>query len=140
VALIPLAFALCPAALALGPLAAADPIGEPTPGPRYIDQVTWVRYDELPTLRVYPTGIGRQVAGELGKTAAQTEQAWSEVLALAPDARTPGMRSQFLCHWRFAEFAEPGKSSWDLEPWRPAVDEGAMLLSGCNPGGAEKGP
>ena len=121
-------------------MAAADPIGEPTPGPRYIDQVTWVRYDELPTLRVYPTGIGRQVAGELGKTAAQTEQAWSEVLALAPDARTPGMRSQFLCHWRFAEFAEPGKSSWDLEPWRPAVDEGAMLLSGCNPGGAEKGP
>jgi protein-tyrosine-phosphatase len=62
-----------------------------------------------------------------------------EVLAQAPDADTPGMRSQFLCHWRFAEFAQPGKTSWDLEPWRPAVDDNTMLLAGCNPGGAEKG-
>ena len=48
------------------------------------------------------------------------------------------MRAQFLCHWNFAEFAEPGKTSWDLEPWRPAVDDSQMLLAGCNPGGAER--
>ena len=24
-----------------------------------------------------------------------------------------------MCHWQFAEFAEPGKTSWNLEPWRP---------------------
>ena len=106
----------------------------------FIDRVGWVRYDGLPTLRVYPSAAGRAVAGQLGKTVAQTEQAWREVLALAPDAGTAGMRAQFLCHWNFAEFAQPGKTSWDLEPWRPAVDDAAMLLAGCNPGGAELGP
>ena len=40
----------------------------------------------------------------------------------SPDADTPGMREQFLCHWQLAEFAEPGKTSWNLEPWRPEVD------------------
>jgi len=62
------------------------------------------------------------------------------VVALAPGADTSVMRAQFLCHWNFAEFAQPGKTSWDLEPWRPAVDDSVMVLSGCNPGGAERGP
>ena len=123
--------------LALG--AAAVATADPTTPPPYIDRVTWVSYSGLPTLRVYPTAAGREVAGEMAKTTTQTEEAWGEVLAQAPDADTPGMRSQFLCHWRFAEFAEPGKTSWDLEPWRPAVDDNTMLLAGCNPGGAEKG-
>ena len=123
------------AALTWIPTASADP----TTPPPYIDHVTWVSYSGLPTLRVYPTAAGREVAGEMAKTAMQTEEAWGEVLARAPDADTPGMRSQFLCHWRFAEFAQPGKTSWDLEPWRPAVDDNTMLLAGCNPGGAEKG-
>ena len=52
----------------------------------------------------------------------QADEAWAEVLASAPDADTPGMRAQFLCHWQLAEFAEPGKTSWNLEPWRPSVD------------------
>lgn len=117
------------------PVASADP-GTPPP---YIETVTWVSYDGLPTLRVYPTAAGREVAGEVTKTLEQTDEAWAEVLVQAPDADTPGMRSQFLCHWRFAEFAQPGKTSWDLEPWRPAVDDNTMLLTGCNPGGAEKG-
>lgn len=97
----------------------------------------WVSYDGLPTLRVYPTTAGRGIAGDIGKTPAQTARAWGEVLALAPDADTAGMRAQFLCHWNFAEFAQPGKTSWDLEPWRPPVDDDVMLLAGCNPGGAE---
>lgn len=95
-------------------------------------------YDGLPTLRVYPTAAGRVVAGEFAKTLDDTGEAWREVLALAPDADSPGMRAQFICHWNFAELAEPGKTSWDLEPWRPAVDDSAMLLAGCNPGGAER--
>lgn len=101
--------------------------------------MTWVSYDGLATLRVYPTAAGREVAGDFDKTAAQGDEAWGEVLADAPDADTPGMRSQFLCHWRFAEFAAPGKTSWDLEPWRPAVSDSVMLAAGCNPGGAERG-
>ena len=123
------------AALTWIPTASADP----TTPPPYIDHVMWVSYSGLPTLRIYPTAAGREVAGEMAKTATQTGEAWGEVLAQAPDADTPGMRSQFLCHWRFAEFAQPGKTSWDLEPWRPAVDDNTMLLAGCNPGGAEKG-
>ena len=107
--------------------------------PPFIGEVRWVSYDGLPTLRVYPTPAGRDVAGDFGKTAGQTDEAWAEVLALAPGADTPGMAAQFLCHWQFAEFAQPGKPSWDLEPWRPPVDETTMVLTGCNPGGAELG-
>lgn len=90
-------------------------------------------------MRIYPTPAGRAVAGEFGKLATDTGEAWREVLAIAPDADTPGMRAQFLCHWNFAEFALPGKTSWDLEPWRPAVDDTATVVAGCNPGGAERG-
>lgn len=131
--------AAAPAALVFSPAVAADTAAPSYIDHTYIDRATWVSYSGLPTLRVYLTGPGREVAGEFGKTAGQTDQAWGEVLALAPDADTPGMRSQFLCHWRFAEFAQPGKPSWDLEPWRPDVDESTMLLAGCNPGGDEKG-
>ncbi len=96
-------------------------------------------YGGLATLRVYPTMAGREMAGEFAKTSAEAGEAWREVLALAPDADTPGMRAQFVCHWNFAEFAQPGKTSWDLEPWRPAVDDNTMVLTGCNPGGTERG-
>ncbi len=121
-------------AIALAPTVSADP---DTPPP-YVDYVRWVSYDGLSTLRVYPTAAGREVAGELAKTTSQSDEAWAEVIALAPDADTPSIRAQFLCHWRFAEFAEPGKTSWDLESWRPAVDDNAMILAGCNPGGPER--
>ena len=48
------------------------------------------------------------------------------------------MREQFRCHWQFAEFAQPGKTSWNLEPWRPGVDAATMVDTGCNPGGTEE--
>ncbi len=121
--------------IALPPTAAADGAVPPP----YIGNAAWVSYSGLPTLRVYPTASGREVAGSMSKTAAQTDEAWAELVALAPDADTATIRSQFLCHWRFAEFAEPGKTSWDLESWRPAVDDNTMILTGCNPGGPEKG-
>jgi hypothetical protein len=119
----------------LTPVATADVGTAATP---YIDRAQWAQYGGLSSLRVYPTAAGRAVAGDFGKTEAATEQAWREVLALAAGADTAGMRAQFVCHWNFAEFAEPGKTSWDLEPWRPAVTNSTMVLSGCNPGGAEE--
>lgn len=119
----------------LGPVAPASA----DPGPGYIDQVTWVSDDGLPTLRVFPSAAGRTAAGSLGKTAIQTDAAWRQVLALAPDADTPSLRAQFLCHWRFAELAQPGKNSWDLEAWRPDVDDATMVAAGCNPGGSGRG-
>jgi hypothetical protein len=88
---------------------------------------------------VYPTASGRAAARQLGSAGPDAEEAWSEVLALAPDADTPGMREQFLCHWELAEVLQPGKASWNLEPWRPVVDATTMIGSGCNPGGSEEG-
>lgn len=103
----------------------------------YVDHTEWVSYAGRSSLRVYPTPAARAAALRLDTDAAG-EQAWREVLASAPDADTPGMRDQFLCHFSYAEFARPGKTSWNLEPWRPVVDGATMLESGCNPGAAEE--
>ncbi|MEO6795356.1 MAG: DUF2599 domain-containing protein [Mycobacterium sp.] len=103
----------------------------------YVDHTQWVTYEDGTSLRVYPTDTGRTEAGEAG-TLRQGEQAWSEVVNKNPDANTPGMREQFLCHWQFAEFIQPGKTSWNLEPWRPIVSTLNLLANGCNPGGAEE--
>jgi hypothetical protein len=117
------------------PVAQADPV----PSPPFIDHVQWAKYGpNQSTLRVYPTASGRAAAGDLGGAQAEISEAWAEVLRLAPGANSPGMRAQFACHWQFAEFAEPGKTSWNLEPWRPVVDENTMIQSGCNPGGSEE--
>ncbi|BBX23502.1 hypothetical protein MTER_29130 [Mycolicibacter terrae] len=103
----------------------------------YVEHTQWVTYEDGTSLRVYPTDTGRTEAGEPG-TLRQGEQAWSEVVKRNPDANTSGMREQFLCHWQFAEFIQPGKTSWNLEPWRPVVSTLSLLANGCNPGGAEE--
>ncbi|MDH6246345.1 DUF2599 domain-containing protein [Mycobacterium sp. OTB74] len=109
---------------------------QPVPAPPYIDHTQWVTYGgHKSSLRVYPTRAGRLASGPISK---QGDEAWSEVLADAPDAATPGMRAQFLCHWYFAEAASPGKTSWNLEPWRPVVDDQTMVRTRCNPGDAEE--
>lgn len=131
---------LAAAALALAPQASADPVDPPEPTPQpippppYVDHTRWV--DGPVSLRVYPTPAGRRASG-LGATA-PGDEAWSEVLNQAPDADTPGMRAQFMCHWYFAEAGAPGKTSWNLEPWRPVVDDNQMVRARCNPGGAEE--
>ena len=53
------------------PVAAADT----APAPPYISGTTWVSYDGLPTLRVYLTEAGREVAGKFAKTPTQTGEA-----------------------------------------------------------------
>ncbi len=113
-------------------LAAADPVGPPL-----VDHTEWAHWGDLSSLRVYPTQTGRDGARRENNPL-QGEEAWTEVLALAPDADIPGMREQFLCHWTYAEFAQPGKTSWNLEPWRPVVDAATMVRTGCNPGGTEE--
>jgi hypothetical protein len=120
-------------AVALAPVASANPV----PGPPFVDHVEWARWGDLSSLRVFPTHAGRTAAGQLG-TNSEADEAWTEVLTLSPDADIPGMREQFVCHWQLAEFAEPGKVSWNLEPWRPEVDANEMLVTGCNPGGTEE--
>jgi Protein of unknown function (DUF2599) len=132
---------ICAAAAAAGavapvlaaPVASAQPA---PPSPPYIDHVEWAKWGDLSSLRVYPTAAGRQASGLA--TPAQAEQAWGEVLTLSPDADVPGIEPQFICHWEFAELSQPGKRSWNLEPWRPVVPEEEMLQAGCNPGGTEE--
>ena len=119
--------------LAVAPLASADPL----PGPPYVDHVQWPKWGDLSSLRVYPTDAARKASLQPG-TDAQANEAWTEVLTLSPDADSPGMKAQFLCHWHYAEFVEPGKSSWNLEPWRNEVSEEEMVAAGCNPGGTEE--
>lgn len=119
------------AALALAPAAAANPV----PGPPYVDHTEWAKWGDLSSLRVYPTQAGRDASGG---SDASGELAWLEVLAQAPEADLPGMREQFMCHWGLAELGYPGKPSWNLEPWRPEVDQAAMVAAACNPGGTEE--
>jgi Protein of unknown function (DUF2599) len=119
--------------LAVAPVASADPL----PGPPYVDHVQWAKWGDLSSLRVYPTDAARRASLQPG-TDAQANEAWTEVLSLSPDADSPGMKAQFLCHWHYAEFVEPSKGSWNLEPWRNEVSDDAMVAAGCNPGGTEE--
>ena len=117
--------------LAFSPVAAANPV----PAPPYVDHVEWAKWGDLSSLRVYPTVAGRQ-ASVVDPT--DVGEAWAEVLRLSPDADMPGMWDQFVCHWDYAERVQPGKTSWNLEPWRPAVDKNTLVATGCNPGGTEE--
>jgi hypothetical protein len=127
------AIAVVTAPLLLAPVASADPV----PGPPYVDHVRWAKWGDMSSLRVFPTDAARQTSTEAG-TDAQAGEAWAEVLTLSPDADIPGMQAQFLCHWHYAELVEPGKISWNLEPWRNEVSEEQMVAAGCNPGGTEE--
>jgi hypothetical protein len=121
--------------------ALADPgpgVSNPSYSPPFVDHTEWAQWGQhLTSLRVYPTPSGRAAARQ-PRTAAAADEAWAEVLALSPDGDTAGMRAQFICHWQFAELTQPGKTSWNLEPWRPVVDDAEMFASRCNPGGSEE--
>jgi Protein of unknown function (DUF2599) len=119
--------------LALASVASADSV----PGPPYVDHVQWAKWGDMSSLRVYPTDAARQASQDRGNDV-QAGEAWAEVLTLSPDADIPGMKAQFLCHWHYAELVEPGKISWNLEPWRNEVSEDEMVAAGCNPGGTEE--
>jgi Protein of unknown function (DUF2599) len=125
---------LAAVAAALPLIIAAPAHADTAPAPPYIDHTEWVHWADLSSLQVYPTPAGRAASTEF----VSPDDAWAEVLHLSPGADLPGMRAQFVCHWEFAEFAQPGKTSWNLEPWRPVVDDNTMLASGCNPGGLQE--
>jgi hypothetical protein len=93
-----------------------------------IDHVHWAGTAQGRQLQIFPTPAGRT-----DTFANASVRAWAEVLVDAPTANTPGMFDQFLCHWNFARLIDPHKTSWDLEPWRPAVGYAATVAAGCDP-------
>ena len=125
------------AAITAALILAGNATADTAPSPPYVAHAEWAKWGDLSSLRVYPTDSARIAATQIGTTA-QADEAWSEVLTLSPDADIPGMREQFMCHWSYAELAEPGKTSWNLEPWRPEVSGDEMVAAHCNPGGTEE--
>jgi hypothetical protein len=125
------AMGLISVALGPAPAAMASPV---VPVPPYVDHVQWAKWGDMSSLRVYPTDAARVASSQPGSDG-QADEAWTEVLTLSPDADIPGMKAQFLCHWHFAELVQPGKVSWNLEPWRNEVSDDEMVAAGCNPGG-----
>ena len=111
----------------------ASAVLDPAHPPPYVDHVAWASTAVGPSLQIYPTSDGRASIADDG-----AEVAWREVLALAPDADTPGMKAQVVCHWNFARAVDPNKPSWNLEPRRPVVDDSTMIATRCNPGGPEE--
>ena len=75
------------------------------------------------SLAVTPTPWART-----GGLAAQ-EGLWEQLVAREPEADSPSMHDQLLCH----VLGAPDKEQWNLEPWRPQVDALTMLTSRCNP-------
>lgn len=96
--------------------------------PPYIESAQWFGQGGESVLKITPTEAGRTSWGVDDEAVA-----WAEVVALAPDATSPGMRQQFACHWVFARVAEPDKPTWNLEPWRPVVPDAEMIAARCNP-------
>jgi hypothetical protein len=104
----------------------------PTAVPPFVARVQWVRGSGGRSLQIFPTASGRAAQGTL-----DDDEAWREVLRLAPDADQPGLRAQFDCHWTFARLVDPDKPSWNIEPWRPVVPDSQMVDARCNPGAPE---
>jgi hypothetical protein len=74
-------------------------------------------------LKIVPTTAARTAGVD-------PEAVWQAVLRVQPDANTPGMRDQLVCHVEFAA----AKSAWYLEPARPDVGYASTVAAACNPG------
>lgn len=92
---------------------------------RLVDDARWVEREGERALEVSPADRLREASDQ-----AVYEEAWRRVVRAVPEADSPGMRDQFLCHAAFAST----KDAWYLEPARPAVGYWSTVRAGCNPG------
>ncbi|MGN8244702.1 DUF2599 domain-containing protein [Cellulomonas soli] len=83
----------------------------------------WGEQEGGRSLSVTPTAWTRA-----GSLAAQ-ELTWAQLVAREPEADSPTMHDQLLCHMLGA----PTKDTWNLEPWRPEVDLVTLVATKCNP-------
>ncbi|WP_448630461.1 DUF2599 domain-containing protein [Cellulomonas soli] len=70
----------------------------------------------------------------VGSLAAQ-ELTWAQLVVREPEADSPTMHDQLVCHMLGA----PTKDTWNLEPWRPQVDLVTLVATKCNPTEAAAG-
>ncbi|MCL1870801.1 MAG: DUF2599 domain-containing protein [Promicromonosporaceae bacterium] len=94
-----------------------------TMGTQAVVSATWGNREGGRSLAVDPTPWAR-TAGAAG-----VALVWAELTAAHPDADTPGMHDQLVCH----SVGAPDKATWNLEPWRPDVGLVAVLAARCNP-------
>ena len=90
-----------------------------------VEDASWVEREGTRALRVTPSQALRD-----STDAAAYDEAWRRVVTAVPEAETPGMKDQFVCHATFAS----SKEAWYLEPARPAVGYWKTVGAGCNPG------
>lgn len=83
----------------------------------------WGDHDGGRSLAVDPSAWAR-AAGVAGWTTT-----WSALTTDHPDANTPGMHDQLVCH----ALGAPDKPTWNLEPWRTDVGLPATIAAACNP-------
>jgi len=95
---------------------------------RAVGSASWVTRSGERSLRVQPT-VGARGWSDGG------QEVFAELVALVPEADSPGMRDQLVCHVVFA----PSKPAWFLEPRRPAVGYVATVAAACNPGDVADG-
>lgn len=95
---------------------------------RAVGSASWVTRSGERSLRVQPT-VGARGWSDGG------QEVFAELVALVPEADSPGMRDQLVCHVVFA----PSKPAWFLEPRRPAVGYAATVAAACNPGDVADG-
>lgn len=101
----------------------------PCPQTGAITTVAWTEAEGGRSLAVTPASPLRACAGPLTRWDG-IPPGWREVLDLAgTEADSPAMEQQYACHLRFAR----AKETWNLEPWRPEVDEDELMLARCNP-------
>ncbi len=93
--------------------------------PALVADARWVTREGERALVVTPTTYLREHG-----SVEVAEEAWRRVSVAVPDADTPGMQDQFICHAQYAST----KTGWYLEPARPAVGYPRTVLTGCNPG------
>lgn len=114
-------------ALALD-VSAVDPAAFPVVvsthlGTSVVASASWGDREGGRSLAVTPTDWGR-VSGATGSATA-----WADLLAVEPEADTPGMETQLQCHLVGAR----DKATWNLEPWRPDLSLVEYALARCNP-------
>ncbi|MDQ8041284.1 DUF2599 domain-containing protein [Cellulosimicrobium sp. XJ-DQ-B-000] len=92
-------------------------------GTRAVRSTDWGEREGGRSLAVDPTAWAR-AAGQAGQ-----ELVWAQVVAAEPEADTPTMHDQLVCH----AVGTPDKATWNLEPWRPDVGLLATMSARCNP-------